>query len=77
MIAARNCRSEANGITLKSCPAYISERIMSQKSTLAKPVRVPEIIATNRKIGGRKEKVRNIYGHKLGSGSPVARHRHH
>jgi hypothetical protein len=33
-------RCEAGGITLKNCPAYISEWIMSQKSTLAKPVRV-------------------------------------
>ena len=33
-------RCEADGITLKNCPAYISEWIMSQKSTLAKPVRV-------------------------------------
>src|SRR6266436_3837457 len=33
-------RCEAGGITLKNCPAYIRERIMSQKSTLAKPVRV-------------------------------------
>jgi hypothetical protein len=30
----------AGGITLKNCPAYIREWIMSQKSTLAKPVRV-------------------------------------
>jgi len=33
-------RCEAGGITLKNCPAYIREWIMSQKSTLAKPVRV-------------------------------------
>ena len=32
-------RCEAGGITLKNCPAYIREWIMSQKSTLAKPVR--------------------------------------
>jgi hypothetical protein len=32
-------RWEAGGITLKNCPAYIREWIMSQKSTLAKPVR--------------------------------------
>jgi hypothetical protein len=32
-------RREAGGITLKNCPAYIREWIMSQKSTLAKPVR--------------------------------------
>ena len=30
-------RCEAGGITLKNCPAYIREWIMSQKSTLAKP----------------------------------------
>ena len=33
-------RCEAGGITLKNSPAYIREWIMSQKSTLAKPVRV-------------------------------------
>jgi hypothetical protein len=32
-------RCEAGSITLKNCPAYIREWIMSQKSTLAKPVR--------------------------------------
>jgi hypothetical protein len=32
-------RCEAGGITLKNCPAYIREWIMSRKSTLAKPVR--------------------------------------
>jgi hypothetical protein len=30
---------EAGGITLKNCPAYIREWIMSQKSTRVKPVR--------------------------------------
>lgn len=30
---------EAAGITLKNCPAYVREWIMSQKSTRAKPVR--------------------------------------
>src|SRR5882757_2461714 len=33
-------RCEAGGITLKNCPAYIREWIVSQKSRLAKPVRV-------------------------------------
>lgn len=33
-------RCEADNITLKNCPAYIREWIMSQKPTLAKPVRV-------------------------------------
>jgi hypothetical protein len=33
-------RCEAGGITLKNCPAYIREWMMSQKSTLATPVRV-------------------------------------
>jgi len=33
-------RCETDGITPKNCPAYIREWIMSQKSTLAKPVRV-------------------------------------
>jgi hypothetical protein len=33
-------RCEADGITLKNCPAYMREWIMSQKSTLAKQVRV-------------------------------------
>jgi hypothetical protein len=32
-------RCEAGGITLKNCPAYVREWIMSQKSTRAKPVR--------------------------------------
>jgi hypothetical protein len=32
-------RCEAGSITLKSCPAYIREWIISQKSTLAKPAR--------------------------------------
>jgi hypothetical protein len=32
-------RSEASGITLKNCPAYIREWIVSQKSTRVKPVR--------------------------------------
>ncbi len=32
-------RCEAGGITLKNCPAYVREWIMSQKSTLAKPPR--------------------------------------
>jgi hypothetical protein len=32
-------RCEAGSITLKNCPAHIREWIMSQKSTLAKPVR--------------------------------------
>jgi hypothetical protein len=32
-------RCEAGGITLKNCPAYVREWIMSQKSTVAKPVR--------------------------------------
>jgi hypothetical protein len=32
-------RCEAGGITLKNCPAYIREWIMSQKSTRAKPAR--------------------------------------
>jgi hypothetical protein len=32
-------RCEADGITLKNCPAYIREWIMSQKSTRAKPAR--------------------------------------
>jgi hypothetical protein len=32
-------RCEAGGITLKNCPAYIREWIMSQKSTPAKPLR--------------------------------------
>ena len=32
-------RCEAGSITLKNCPAYIREWIMSQKSTRAKPVR--------------------------------------
>jgi len=32
-------RCEANGITLKNCPAYIREWIKGQKLTLAKPVR--------------------------------------
>jgi hypothetical protein len=32
-------RCEAGGITLKNCPAYIREWIMSQRPTLAKPVR--------------------------------------
>jgi len=31
-------RCEAGGITLKNCPAYVREWIMSQKSTRAKPV---------------------------------------
>jgi len=30
---------EAGGITLKNCPAYVREWIMSQKLTRAKPVR--------------------------------------
>lgn len=34
-------RCEAGGITLRNCSAYTGEWIMSQKSTLAKPVRVP------------------------------------
>ena len=34
-------RCEAAGITLKNCPAYVREWIMSQKSTRAKPVRGP------------------------------------
>ena len=33
-------RCEADGITLKNCPAYMREWIMSQKSTLVKPARV-------------------------------------
>jgi hypothetical protein len=32
-------RCEAGGITLKNCAAYVREWIISQKSTLAKPVR--------------------------------------
>ena len=32
-------RCEAAGITLKNCPAYVREWILSQKSTRAKPVR--------------------------------------
>jgi hypothetical protein len=32
-------RCEAGSITLKNCPAYIREWIMSRKSTLATPVR--------------------------------------
>lgn len=32
-------RCEADSITLKNCPAYIREWIMSQKATRAKPVR--------------------------------------
>jgi hypothetical protein len=32
-------RCEASHITLKNCPAYIREWIMSQKSTRAKPAR--------------------------------------
>jgi hypothetical protein len=32
-------RCEVSGITLKNCPAYIREWIVSQKSTRAKPVR--------------------------------------
>lgn len=32
-------RCEASGITLKDCPAYVREWIMSQNSTRAKPVR--------------------------------------
>lgn len=32
-------RCEAGGITLKNCPAYVREWIMSQKSTRAKPAR--------------------------------------
>jgi hypothetical protein len=32
-------RCETGGITLKNCPAYVREWIMSQKSTRAKPVR--------------------------------------
>ena len=43
-------RSEATGITLKNCPAYIREWIASQKSTLAKPVRGRRNHATNREI---------------------------
>jgi hypothetical protein len=35
-------RCEAGGITLKNCPAYVREWIMSQKSTRAKPVRGPK-----------------------------------
>jgi hypothetical protein len=31
-------RCEAAGFTLKNCPAYVREWIMSQKSTRAKPV---------------------------------------
>jgi hypothetical protein len=31
-------RCEGGGITLKNCPAYIREWIMTQKSTLAKPM---------------------------------------
>jgi hypothetical protein len=33
-------RCEAGGITLKNCPAYIREWIVSQKSRLANPMRV-------------------------------------
>ena len=32
-------RCETDGITLKNCPAYVREWIMSQKSARAKPVR--------------------------------------
>jgi hypothetical protein len=32
-------RCEAGGITLKNCPAYIREWIMSRKSTVSKPAR--------------------------------------
>jgi hypothetical protein len=32
-------RCEADGITLKNCPAYVCEWIMSQKSRRAKPAR--------------------------------------
>ena len=32
-------RCEAGGITLKNCPAYVREWIMSHKSTRPKPVR--------------------------------------
>jgi hypothetical protein len=32
-------RGEAGGITLKNCPAYIREWIVSKKSTRVKPVR--------------------------------------
>jgi hypothetical protein len=32
-------RCEADGITLKNCPAYVREWIISQKSTRAKPLR--------------------------------------
>ncbi len=32
-------RCEAGGITLRNCPAYVREWIMSQKAAPAKPVR--------------------------------------
>jgi hypothetical protein len=51
-------RCEAGGITLKNCPAYIREWIMSQKSRFAKPVRGRRIIAANRKISGQNEGVK-------------------
>jgi hypothetical protein len=42
--------SGAVGITFKNCPAYIREWIMSQKSSLAKPVGVRRNDSDNRKI---------------------------